>query len=172
VKRYLLAVSLAVSASLFGSLKKPSGQILDRQGLRNIHTYCVDVQGLTRNDADAVQGFLKEQNSSLWSQFPWTKMDDCSESDAVMTFRFSERKEPDQASQGGSPYAVDGAGAVATGGAGIVYQTWFQVTALVTLRSSQTLVTRWRERAPRNAASGRWRTHSRTLVKDVKSVQP
>jgi hypothetical protein len=123
--------TLGVAVPLVGSSKKSSGQILDEQGFRNVQTVCAEVEDIGPRYATMVQTFLKSQDNpkSLVSRLPWKIVPDCSQADAVMRFKFSETSEPSNATAGGSIYAG--------GSMGTVNTTWFQVTAVVTARSTQ-----------------------------------
>ncbi len=120
--------TLLAAAPLSGKSKKVSGEILDRQGFDHVHSYCVQVQDLASRYAGMVQNFFKDQNKpgSLVNQLPWKLVSDCSQADAVMSFKFSESQEPSYATAGGTAQAGASMGTVNT--------TWFQVTAVVSSR--------------------------------------
>jgi hypothetical protein len=162
-------VALSVATPLVGRGRKASGEILDPQGFKSVHTYCIDVRDLSPHYAQMVKSFFNEQDkpNSLVSEMPWKLVNDCSQADAIMTFKFLETSEIEQASGGGSASA----GAVAPLEGGTVQQTWFEVTAVVTDRASQKEVYQVQGfRAPGRGERAMEKTF-KALAKDVKSVQ-
>lgn len=158
-------VSLGVATPLIGSGKKSSGQILDEQGFRSIQTVCTEVQDLGPRYATMVQNFLRDQEKpkGLVSQIPWKIVPDCSQADALMSFKFNETQEPAQATAGGN---------LQTGATmGTVNTTWFQVTAVVTGRSTQKEI--YEVQGARAAERGERALEStfKVLAKDLRSTQ-
>ena len=165
----ILAGTLIAALPAPGKSKKLSGQILDQQGFRNVHSYCIQVQDIGSRYAGMVKSFLKEQGkpNSLVNQLPWKLVNDCSQADAVMSFQFSEVSEYGQASGGGGASA----GAVAPLAGGNVQQTWFEVTAVVSNRSDQKPVYQVRgARAPERGERALEKTF-KELAKDLKSTE-
>ncbi len=161
----IVAGLLIAALPAVGNCKKLSGQVLDQQAFRNVHTYCIQTQDLGSHYASMVDGFFKEQDkaNSMVNQLPWKKVGDCSQADAVMSFKFSETEEPAQATAGGN---------LQTGATmGTMNTTWFQVTAVVSNRSDQKPI--YQVEGPRATERGE-RAMEKTfkeLGKDLKSVE-
>lgn len=148
-----------------GNCKKLSGQVLDQQAFRNVHSYCIQTQDLGSHYAQMVGTFFKEQDkpNSLVNGLPWKLVNDCNQADAVMNFKFSETQEPSYATAGGT---------VQTGASmGTMNTTWFQVTAVVSGRSDQKPIYQVQgDRAPERGERAMEKTF-KDLAKDLKSRQ-
>ncbi|HEV2178584.1 MAG TPA: hypothetical protein VGW33_15465 [Terriglobia bacterium] len=165
MKRSLLVIATMVTLSataLWGRAKK-GGEILDQQAFQNIHSYCAQVQDLPPQYVKVVQNFFKHQNKpkSLVNRLPWKMVDDCSQADAAMNFRFSTSQEEDSGAPGGG-------GGFAPAGVNRAQTTYFQVIAVVTGRASQKPVYQVQgPRAPERGEDALQNTF-KELAKDLK----
>ncbi len=161
----VVAGVLIGAAPLLAKGKKLSGQVLDRQAFRNLHTYCIQTQDLGSHYAQMVQSFFREQDKpdSMVNQLPWKLVNDCNQADAVMSFKFSETSEPSNATEGGSLYAGASMGTINT--------SWFQVTAVVSNRSDLKPIYQVQgDRAPERGERAMEKTF-KEIGKDLKSTQ-
>ncbi|HEV2424451.1 MAG TPA: hypothetical protein VGZ29_06465 [Terriglobia bacterium] len=167
MKRNVVAVTAAGMLigilPTLGNCKKLSGQILDQQAFRNVHSYCIQTSDLGSRYAQMVDAFFKEQDkpNSLVNELPWKRVDDCSQADAVMSFKFSETEEPSYATAGGT---------LQTGATmGTMNTTWFQVTAVVSGKSDQKPIYQVQgERAPERGERAMEKTF-KNVAKDLRS---
>ncbi len=161
----VLAVVLAAAVPILSKAKKTSGQILDQQAFRNVHSYCIQTQDLGSHYAQMVQSFFNEQDkpNSMVNQLPWKLVSDCNQADAVMSFKFSETEEPANATNGGN---------MQVGSAmGIVNVTWFQVTAVVSSRTDSKPIYQVQGARTEERGERALEKTIRDLAKDLKSTQ-
>jgi len=75
-----LTVCLLLTASpVTGREKKPTGEILDRQALTEVRSYCIDESDLSDSDRYIVDGFLKTESKPkrLLTKMPWKRVEGC-----------------------------------------------------------------------------------------------
>ncbi len=161
---FLIAGILIGAGSLSAKKTKVSGQVLDQQAFRGVHTYCIQTHDLGSHYEPMVESFFKEQDrpGSLVSELPWKKVDDCSKADAVMSFKFSETSEPSNATAGGSLYAGASMGTMNT--------SWFQVTAVVSSHDDKPIYQVEGQRAPERGERAMEKTF-KELANDLKSIE-
>ena len=83
-----VAVSaLCVAIPALAQVKKPAGEIPNRQELAKVQTYCLDTSGLSGPDRYLIDGFMKTESKPkrLLSKLPWKLVADCRNPDANAT---------------------------------------------------------------------------------------
>jgi len=73
------------------SSHQPGGQVLDRDALAQVRTFCVDTSRLERSDEESVKEFLARQGQpkKLLARLPWKLIGDCTAADAVARVYFA-----------------------------------------------------------------------------------
>lgn len=90
--RMLLPPVLAALLPLSGAARKPSGKIQDAQAFAQVHSFCVETNGLPTSAQSQIRKFVERENKprKLLGKLPWKYADQCSNADAIVTFVFTQ----------------------------------------------------------------------------------
>ena len=78
-KGTLTVCMLLIAFPIIAREKKPNGEILDRQALAEVRSYCIEEGGLSDSDRYIVDGFLKAESKPkhLLTKMPWKRVESC-----------------------------------------------------------------------------------------------
>jgi hypothetical protein len=92
VKAAVTVSALFVATPAISQVKKPTGEIPNRQELAKVQTYCVNKSGLSNTDRYLIDGFVKTESKpkGLLTKLPWKLVADCRDGnpDATATLEF------------------------------------------------------------------------------------
>lgn len=85
-----ILVAAACTAPSFAKDVKTLGQVPDPDALAKVKTYCIDPLKGSQADAEEVRKFAGDENSPkrTLGKLRWTLKEDCTQADAVMSFKF------------------------------------------------------------------------------------
>ena len=91
-KGTLTVCMLLIAFPITGREKKPNGEVLDRQALAEVRSYCIEEGGLSDSDRYIVDGFLKAESKPkhLLTKMPWKLVGGCGTGspDAIVVVAF------------------------------------------------------------------------------------
>jgi hypothetical protein len=92
---FLLAVFLLVCISFAGQGKKAHERVEDADGLRKVHTFCLDTSRLTPDQSTDLEKFVARASKpkGLFTKLNWQLMDSCSSVDATVNLTMDDRQE-------------------------------------------------------------------------------
>ena len=97
VKVAVTVSALFIAIPALSQIKKPTGEIPNRQELAKVQTYCIDKSGLSGPDRYLIEGFVKTESKPkrLLSKLPWKLVADCQDGDhdATATLEFVRMNE-------------------------------------------------------------------------------
>jgi hypothetical protein len=78
-KGTLTVCMLLIAFPITGAVKKPKGEVFDRQALTEVRSYCVEEGGLSDSDRYLVDGFLKAESKPkhLLTKLSWKLVEGC-----------------------------------------------------------------------------------------------
>ncbi|HLY60849.1 MAG TPA: hypothetical protein VKV95_08885 [Terriglobia bacterium] len=100
----LILITLAGMLPQPAAARKPFGQVQDAQGLAQIHSFCIDLNGHSVSEVSETRKFLERENSpgKVLAKLGWQYVSDCSKADATIKLTFIQKEETEQTSAVGT----------------------------------------------------------------------